>query len=124
MATKILIVEDDKNLNMMLKLILKNKAFDWDLQSAHNGVEALKFLETSKPDLILLDIMMPEMDGLEFAQKVKAQPQYASIKIAVLSALNDATTINRAKSVGVDDYWTKPIMPDTLTANIKRLLGL
>ena len=124
MPAKILIVEDDKNLNLMLKLILKNKSLDWDLQSAHSGQEALDSLEKFLPDLIILDIMMPEMDGLEFLSRLRVNKKYASIKLAALSALNDAQTISRAQANGVDEYWTKPIMPDTLVSNIKRVLGL
>jgi two-component system OmpR family response regulator len=119
---KILIVEDDKNLNMMLKLILKSKNLDWELQTAHSGDEALTILKAFKPEAIVLDIMMPGMDGIELAKRIRGDAKHSRVKIAALSALSDADTKNRATSAGVNAYWTKPIIPDTLVANILQLL--
>jgi len=123
MAAKILLVEDDKNLNMMLKLILKNKKLDWELHTAHNGEEALKLLQTVQPDAAVLDIMMPGMDGIELATRMKKDPKLSRCKIAALSALGDAETKKKAQAAGIQEYWTKPILPDALVANLQKLLG-
>ncbi|MEI8092671.1 MAG: response regulator [Spirochaetales bacterium] len=122
MGIKILIVEDDKNLNMMLKLILKSKNLDWELQTAHSGDEALNLLKTFKPEAVVLDIMMPGMDGIELAKRIRGDARHSRVKIAALSALSDADTKNRATAAGVNAYWTKPIIPDTLVSNILALL--
>jgi len=123
MAAKILLVEDDKNLNMMLKLILKNKKFDWELQTAHSGDEALQILKTFTPDAAVLDIMMPGMDGIELAKRIKKDPRLAGCRLAALSALSDAETKRKALAAGIAEYWTKPIVPDTLVTNIQKLLS-
>lgn len=123
MPTKILLVEDDKNLNMMLKLILKNKKLDWELQTAHNGNEALELLQTFKPDAAVLDIMMPGMDGIELARQIRKDPKFGRCKLAALSALGDAETKRKATEAGINEYWTKPIVPDTLVANLLKLLA-
>lgn len=123
MAAKILLVEDDKNLNMMLKLILKNKKLDWELQTAHTGDEALQILQTFRPDAAVLDIMMPGMDGVELARRIKKDPRLASCRLAALSALGDAETKKKAAAAGIVEYWTKPIVPDALVANIQKLLA-
>lgn len=122
MGCKILIVEDDKNLNLMLKLILKNKKLDWIIQGAHNGEEALKILESFQPEIILLDIRMPEMDGLEFLRQIASHSQRQKLKIAILTSDSEERTVAQAKELGVDDFWTKPIMPDVLLDKLQRLV--
>ena len=123
MPSKILLVEDDKNLNMMLKLILKNRKFDWELETAHSGDEALKILQNFRPDAAVLDIMMPGMDGIELAKRIKKDPRLVRCKLAALSALNDPETRKKAAAAGMTEYWTKPIVPDTLVTNLLKLLG-
>ena len=124
MTKRILVVEDDNSLSMLLRLIMKLQQEEWELNSAANGVEALAQVEKFQPDLVLLDIMMPEMDGLEFARRVRADPRWADLKIVVLSALSDPATKRKAKDIGVLEYWVKPIMPDELQAGMTRVLGI
>ena len=124
MSKRILVVEDDNSLSMLLRLIMKLQQEEWELSSAANGVEALAQVEKFQPDLVLLDIMMPEMDGLEFARRVRADARWANLKIVVLSALSDPTTKRKAKEIGVLEYWVKPIMPDELQAGMTRVLGV
>jgi CheY-like chemotaxis protein len=120
---RILVVEDDNSLSVLLRLIMKVQQEDWDVSSAATGVEALSQVEKFQPDLILLDIMMPEMDGLEVARRLRSDERYKDQKIVILSALSDAETQRKAKEVGVLEYWTKPISPDELREGMLRVLG-
>jgi CheY-like chemotaxis protein len=120
---RILVVEDDNSLSVLLRLIMKVQQDDWDVSSAATGLEALAQVEKVRPDLILLDIMMPEMDGLEVARRVKGDERYKDQKIVILSALSDAETQRKAMEAGVVEYWTKPISPDELREGMLRVLG-
>jgi CheY-like chemotaxis protein len=120
---RILVVEDDNSLSVLLRLIMKVQQEDWDVNSAATGVEALSQVEKFKPDLILLDIMMPEMDGLEVARRLRADERYKDQKIVILSALGDPDTRRQAQEVGVEEYWMKPISPDDLRDGMLRVLG-
>ena len=123
MTKRILVVEDDNSLSMLLRLIMKFQQEEWVLSSAANGLEALSQVEKFQPDLVLLDIMMPEMDGLEFARRVRADERWADMTIVVLSALSDPNTKRKAREIGVQEYWTKPISPDELQEGLQRVLG-
>ena len=120
---RILVVEDDNSLSVLLRLIMKVQQEDWEVSSAATGMEALEQVEQLKPDLMLLDIMMPEMDGLEVARRLHDDPRYAHQKIVVLSALNDPDVQRKAMETGVLEYWTKPISPDDLREGMLRVLG-
>jgi CheY-like chemotaxis protein len=120
---RILVVEDDNSLSVLLRLIMKVQQDDWDVSSAATGVEALAQVDKFHPDLILLDIMMPEMDGLEVARRLKSDERYKDQKIVILSALSDAETKRKALDAGVVEYWTKPISPDELRDGMLRVLG-
>ena len=120
---RILVVEDDNSLSVLLRLIMKVQQDDWDVSTAATGVEALSLVEKFQPDLILLDIMMPEMDGLEVARRLHGDERYQNPKIVILSALSDPDTQRRAKEAGVLEYWTKPISPDELRDGMLRVLG-
>ena len=120
---RILVVEDDNSLSVLLRLIVKVQQEDWEVNTAATGMEALAQMEQFKPDLMLLDIMMPEMDGLEVARRLRADPRYTHQKIVVLSALNDPETQRKALETGVLEYWTKPISPDELREGMLRVLS-
>jgi CheY-like chemotaxis protein len=120
---RILVVEDDNSLSVLLRLIMKVQQDDWEVASAATGVEALAQVEKFQPDLMLLDIMMPEMDGLEVARRLKGDERYKDQKVVILSALSDPETQRKAMEAGVLEYWTKPISPDELRDGMLRLLG-
>jgi sigma-B regulation protein RsbU (phosphoserine phosphatase) len=123
MAVKILIVEDDKNLNIMLPLILKKKKVNWEFRSAHDGVEALEVLQTYKPDLAMVDLEMPRMGGLELIRHIKADPTLSELKLAVLSASDDHELKDQVRAAGVQELWMKPIFPEILFSRITAMLG-
>ena len=120
MTHRILVVEDDEELSVLLRLMMKIKQADWELLSATTGREALLRAAEFQPDLILLDIMLPELDGLSVCQKLRGDPRWAATKIVMLTALDNAKTRASALAAGANDYWTKPILPDELLAGILR----
>jgi DNA-binding response OmpR family regulator len=123
MTHRILVVEDEEELSMLLRLMMKIKQADWELLSATNGKEALKRVEEFLPDLVLLDIMLPELDGISVCRNLRADPRWANTKIVMLTALDDSKTRHTALAAGANDYWTKPIMPDELLNGLLRILG-
>jgi CheY-like chemotaxis protein len=120
---RILVVEDDNSLSVLLRLIMKVQPEDWDVSNAATGLEALSQVEKLAPDLVLLDIMMPEMDGLEVARRLHGEERYRNPKVVILSALSDPDTQRKAKEAGVLEYWVKPISPDDLREGMLRVLG-
>ena len=104
---KVLIVDDIKvNRNILVKIIEKNTNFE--SYTANNGHEALDLIKKNKPDIILLDVMMPDMDGFEVANKVKNNPKFADIPIIFITALTDEESKVKAFNCGGIDYITKP----------------
>jgi CheY-like chemotaxis protein len=111
----ILIVEDDLELSEMMAALLSIEGFD--ARTAANGREALDYLRRAdKPDLILLDLMMPEMDGWEFRRRQTADPSIASLPVIVLSALDSA----RAAEVRAEAVLKKPLDFDHLLELVRR----
>jgi DNA-binding response OmpR family regulator len=122
MSTKILIVEDDKNINMMAQIILKNKKLDWELRGARDGVEALEILKTYKADLALVDLGLPKMDGAELVMNIRKDKELANCRVAVLTATKDESLKERVRAAGVREVWLKPIQADVLFSNIQAML--
>jgi two-component system alkaline phosphatase synthesis response regulator PhoP len=117
---KILIVEDDADIVELLTYNLEKEGYL--LESAPNGLLGYEKLASFQPDLILLDIMMPEMDGIELCNKIRSQPEYNEILIAFLTARGESFTQVTALDAGGDDFITKPIKPSVLKSRIKALL--
>lgn len=117
MAKKILVVDDDSDMVEILKSLLEIKGYD--VIKAFNGQEALNKTKQQKPDFILLDIMMPIMDGWETCRRLKACKKTSRIPIAVLTARVDSQDREKAFKLGADDYITKPFDPDELLERIK-----
>jgi len=121
MPKKILIVDDEPNIIVPLEFLMEQN--NYKVKVAENGEEALELTATFEPDLILLDIMLPGMDGYEVCQKIRMNPKYKTIKIIFLSAM--ARTIDIAKGMGLDadDYITKPFSNSYVVDRINELLG-
>ncbi|HKJ71932.1 MAG TPA: response regulator [Gammaproteobacteria bacterium] len=117
---RVLLVEDSNSSRQMLEHILRSGGFD--VISAENGVEALEVLQQRRPDAIVSDIMMPEMDGYEFYQKVRAQGRYALVPFLFLTAREEIQDQVYGLSLGADDYITKPIEAEELLARIRTAL--
>ncbi len=117
---KILIVDDDKdNIECLSRWFLGE---EFDILSAISGKEALERVKKGHPDLILLDIMMPKMDGFEVAKKLKDNEKYRSIPIVMLTAKHDTQSKVKGFGIGVDDYVTKPFDFDEVDARIKAMI--
>ncbi|MCQ2065103.1 MAG: response regulator [Bacteroidaceae bacterium] len=110
-------VVDDIALNIMLvqKMLVR---YNFKVVTASNGAEAMEMVRTEKPNLMLLDLMMPVMDGYEVIRRIKSDPQMSSVRIVVLSALNTNGNVVKALNMGADEFITKPITMDKLYASV------
>lgn len=118
---KILIVEDDKFLSLVLKGRLEKEGIN--AIQAFDGQEALEALKKDIPDLILLDLIMPNMSGFEFLEILRQDPQYRTIPVVVISNLGQESDVEKAKSLGVIEYYVKVRTSiDDLILKIKNLL--
>src|SRR5512135_3856382 len=117
---KILIVEDEKDIVKMLEYNLQKEGFK--TLTARDGEDALKATVRERPDLVLLDLMLPGMDGLEVCKTLKADKKTASIPIIMLTAKSQESDKIVGLELGADDYVTKPFSPRELMARIKAVL--
>lgn len=118
---RILLVEDNADLNMALCDILT--AYGYCVQGALNGYEALEYLRTTRPDVILCDIMMPGMDGYTLLQRTRADHHMRTLPFIFLTALSSTAEQRQAKAVGIDDYLTKPVDSSDLILAIENALN-
>lgn len=118
-----ILIVDDVDANVLLLKLLISKA-GYKTMTAFNGRDALDAVERQKPDLILLDIMMPIMDGHEVARKLKEKPEFAEIPIIFLSALNSTEDIIQGFKFGAADYVSKPFNKDELLTRINHQISL
>jgi DNA-binding response OmpR family regulator len=112
-----MVVDDDSNIRELIRLILKKEGFE--VLEASDGVDALAKLENNKVDLIVLDIMMPNMDGWEFCREAR---KFWDLPILMLTAKGETSQKVKGFELGADDYLTKPFEPAELTARVKALL--
>lgn len=117
---KILLVDDDPDIIELLTYNLKKEGYE--TASALDGIEAVEVAKTFKPDLILLDVMMPRQDGIETARQIRQIPDFKDTYILFLTARAEEYTEVAAFDVGADDYIVKPIKPRALISRIKATL--
>ena len=117
MPIKILVIDDDTAVTDLLSLLLKSQGFD--VMATNHSNDGLNFIRENQPDLVVLDLMMPEMDGWEVCKSVRA---FSQVPIIILSALNDPSMIASVLDAGADDYLTKPTPSRVLVAHINRLI--
>ncbi len=120
MKEKILLVDDDSDILEFLSYNLKKEGYL--LSIAKNGIEAVDKVKQDKPDLILMDVMMPQMDGIEACEEIRKNDENKDIIIAFLSARGEDFSQIAGFEAGADDYITKPIKPKILVSKIKSLL--
>lgn len=118
---KILIVDDDPHILMPLEfLMLKN---GYEVLIARNGAETMSIIENFIPDLVLLDIMMPDVNGYDICAHIKSVPTYARTKVVFMSAKTSQDDINKGYELGASLYIPKPFSTRELAKKVKELLG-
>lgn len=117
----ILVVDDDPVIQKLLSVNFEMEGYQ--VATASDGVEGLERVQADPPDLILLDVMMPRMDGLEVARRLKADPSTKGIPVVLLSAKAQSTDVQGGLEAGADAYVTKPFDPLELLEKVAALLG-
>jgi DNA-binding response OmpR family regulator len=121
MARTILVVDDEQDIVFLIKRrLIKN---GYHVLAANDGVNAFALAKKEQPDLIILDIMMPEPNGLEVCRRLKQDPLCRGIRIILLTAKDQPKDKDLGLHVGADLYVTKPFEPDELIKNVQTLLG-
>jgi two-component system OmpR family response regulator len=115
----ILVVEDEEGIRSFMRAYLESENFN--VLEASNGKEGLEVLSKEKPDLIITDIMMPVMDGVEFFKEVRNQPETKDIPVIMLTVKDEFSDIKYAYLLGVEEYITKPFDPNVLVNRIKQV---
>lgn len=121
MAKKILVVDDEQVNVKMVAYILKSNGYD--VVMAFNGKEGLSMAKKEVPDLVLLDILMPGMDGFEVLARIRQEDRLKNTKIVMLTAKEKMDDVERAMTLGAKSYIMKPFTSDTLIAKVKYALG-
>jgi two-component system, OmpR family, alkaline phosphatase synthesis response regulator PhoP len=116
---KILIVEDEEDIAQLVKLYLEKEGFR--ITIAKTGTEGLKLIKTDHPDMVILDLMLPEIDGLEVCKKIRGVPDTAMLPVLMLTAKAEESDTIIGLELGGDDYITKPFSPKALVARVKAL---
>lgn len=119
MPQKILAVDDEKHIVRLIQVNLERAGYE--VITAFDGVEALRRVQEDHPDLIVLDVMMPQMDGFETLKNLKANPQTRDIPVIMLTAKAQDADVFRGWQSGVDCYLTKPFNPLELLTFVKRI---
>ena len=121
-AKKILIVDDSETILRMLKLVVKNLASE--VMTAGNGLSGLRIAEVEKPSVVLLDIMLPGLDGYNVCRKIKSNPDLKNTKVILFTVKSDKETIEMAKAVGADDFVMKDTTFEKVLEALARALGM
>ena len=122
MTKKILVADDEPNIVTALEFLLQRQGFE--VQVARNGDEALSLIESARPDLVLLDVMMPLKSGYEVCKRIRERPDWSHIKVVMLSAKGRDAEVARGLDLGADLYVTKPFSTRDLVGKIKALLDV
>ena len=118
---RLLVVEDDPALAKVLQMRLQIEGFE--VEVAGDGAEAMTMIGKQRPDLVVCDLMMPVLDGLEVTRAIKGNPKLKAIPILILTALKSAREMGELQKLGADVFATKPYNGKELTAQIRQLLG-
>ena len=121
MSKSVLLVDDEEMTRALLRLMLKGTGFT--IYEAEDGFIALQQIEAHKPDIMILDVMMPGMDGLAVCSTLRSQPQTADLPVIILSAKTTPTAIQDGLDADANKYLTKPVGFKELLSNIQDVLG-
>ena len=120
MAKRILIADDEPNIVISLEFLLKREGYD--VIVAQNGAEALVRIRAERPDMAILDVMMPQRNGFEVCQDLRQDPQFKDLRIMMLTAKGRDTEVSKGLALGADVYMTKPFATKELIAQVKALI--
>lgn len=121
MKKRVLIADDEPNIVISLEFLMSQSGYE--IRVAPNGEDALRAVSEFRPDLMLLDVMLPLRNGFEVCQTVRENPALSNVKIVMLTAKGRETEITKGLAVGADAYITKPFATRELLDTVKRLLG-
>lgn len=117
---RILVVDDDPNLLLLLEKMLMR--IDTSPTLLDSGTKGWELLQKEAFDLVILDLMLPDVDGFEILKRIREKSEFDEMPVLILSALADPDTISNGLELGADGYLTKPYLPNTLTSRVKALL--
>jgi DNA-binding response OmpR family regulator len=118
---KILVVDDDSSIRRLLSYLLEKAGYT--VVTADDGIEALARIESTKPDIVITDLMMGKLNGYELCRSIRARHEYDGIRIIVLTARDQTSDIEVLRESGVDCVMKKPINPQELTKTVRGFLG-
>ena len=121
MAKRVLIADDEPNIVVSLEFLMKQRGYD--VRVVSDGAAALAAVREFRPDLVLLDVMMPTVSGYDVCQKLREDPGGQDIKIIILSAKGRDVEVSKGMAVGADAYVTKPFSTRELIAKVSEMLG-
>ena len=121
MAKRILIADDEPNIVVSLEFLMKQRGYD--VRVVSDGAAALAAVREFRPDLVLLDVMMPTVSGYDVCQKLREDPGGQDVKIIMLSAKGRDVEVSKGMAVGADAYVTKPFSTRELVAKVGEMLG-
>ena len=119
---RVLVVDDEPNMLLALQLMMRKAGYD--VRLARDGEEALEAMVTHRPHMVILDIMLPGRDGFEICEVIRANPDWADVKIIMLTARAREVDRQKGLAVGADDYLTKPFSTREVLQRVTDLLGL
>jgi len=119
---KVLVADDEKDIRRLITFTLERAGFE--IVEASDGKQALEMARQHNPNIILLDVMMPQMDGYEVCRRLRAEPELTNTPVLFLSAKGQNHEIGEGLSAGATDYLVKPFTPRELAAKVKEILGL
>jgi len=120
MAKKILVVDDEPNIVLSLEFLMSQAGYE--VRTAEYGEDALRAVAQDRPDLVLLDINLPDVSGYEVCQKIRAKPEWGAIKILMITAKGRAVEREKGLALGADDYITKPFSAQEVVDKVAHYL--
>jgi len=120
-APSVLIVDDEPNILLSLQFLMKKTGYD--VRTAKDGEEALAEISRAAPDLVLLDVMMPKIDGFSVCQRIRANPEWKHMRVIMLTARGRDVEREKGLALGADDYITKPFSTKDAIARVEAALA-
>jgi DNA-binding response OmpR family regulator len=119
---EIMVVDDETHILTLIDIMLRRGGFT--VIKANNPFAALEMLNSSTPDLFILDVMMPGMDGIELCKRIRSRPQTAATPVLILSAIHDVKSVERGMAAGASDYLPKTVTHNELIVKVRATLGI